>query len=979
MPRVASVPNLAEDSRVGSPSPYSVDGAASIAMLEKVIREMASKEGQERLLLTLNELFEKNSKTNAEAARKVEELATFIKERPVATSLVPVSQSASGAPQLDLSFDSPQNKATSRRAVDQPVQTNDEVFKLLQRIKDSISHVGGTSAEVKASIRDMRGEVLGMGRDLGKKLDQVSESQLNNTLDRSIATGQSTQDQSEVYRVLEEGLNEIRDHISNIFDKHSQLMDTRERQITPSQVDKEQMYTVVSHALADHNQAIAPLPQDNLVSNTVLDAVKEGLKDFEPNIELQQFGLERDEILAVLKEGLEDYQRSRSEPTSLGIDKGEIYEMMQEALKDFQPSQAPYDMSRVREETIADVRLALAAFQASAETPQLDHEMIRLAVADAVKEGLVEHGPAAPRELEISREDLFDAVKSSLDGTSIPFNSLGEQVLERLQALVDGLGLEFKQYSAANGRDTEQVLDAIKDGLDSLRVEIEQYVDRAQDVTGKDEIVHTMRSGIEQLRDEMQGLAATATRNDSASSEMLDYLKAEFEHLHEAVGTTRDMREPATDHSISLLQALQSSVDALQDRRRSRGVSIGESDDSREEVFEAMKDEFEQLKTAILHGHATDKSDLIETIQDTLGSLHARLNGSDISSLSSNSADELLSNIRQEFAEVKNSLGSTMDEGDRDVILTGVKRTINDLRVQLAADQSDAAAEAIGAIREELEKFRESMNGQAVSGDIITPVSLAAVELRLENIREQMVKTPMMSGVSEDLLESIRGEFESVRNAINHQPGPHEEVVDIIRVGLDDLRSSLEKKIDSPERQHTQQTELLDVMSEGLETLRADVLKTLDKPLDMTVNYEILDTLKSGLTSLRAEIDGMKPTNSRPDQVVLADGGVIADGSRGLSAANVDASTTSTDKSSTDRVEVMLTQLQIKVEALSASLDDSHHSHTVSANAATREDLESIEASLKDLQETVLVLAEKDVPDSSAPEGCSYQSRYRRN
>ena len=91
IPRAASAHSFLDDGRLGSPSPYSVEGAASVAMLEKIIREMVTKEGQERLLGTLNELFEKSSKDNVEAAKKVEELADFIKEKSESQAMVPLS------------------------------------------------------------------------------------------------------------------------------------------------------------------------------------------------------------------------------------------------------------------------------------------------------------------------------------------------------------------------------------------------------------------------------------------------------------------------------------------------------------------------------------------------------------------------------------------------------------------------------------------------------------------------------------------------------------------------------------------------------------------------------------------------------------------------------------------------------------------------------------------------------------------------
>ena len=85
-------------------------------------------------------------------------------------------------------------------------------------------------------------------------------------------------------------------------------------------------------------------------------------------------------------------------------------------------------------------------------------------------------------------------------------------------------------------------------------------------------------------------------------------------------------------------------------------------------------------------------------------------------------------------------------------------------------------------------------------------------------------------------------------------------MLDTVRLGLDDLRSHIDKKLDNPDQHTSEHGEVLDAINEGLDTLRADVIKTLDKPLDMTVNYEILDTLKDGLAGLRADLDKLKST-----------------------------------------------------------------------------------------------------------------------
>ncbi|KAK5124396.1 hypothetical protein LTR85_001613 [Meristemomyces frigidus] len=1003
LPRAASAHSFMDDNRVGSPSPYSVEGAASVAMLEKIIREMVTKEGQERLLSTLSELLEKSQKENVVAAKKVEELSEFIKNKQ-SQALVQVPADG-GPPKLELSFDSPGrlSKITREGATEEKASTDEEIIKLLNRIKESIAHAGGSTNEVKGLVRDLRGEVLGMGRELGRKLDQVSDTQLNSTLDKSIEDGQGQQHAEEVQRIVEEGMAELKMHLSGLLQQRAAQDDDAFKQLSTARSgpDGDEMFAVVKHALAEHGTKLQKREPAEGEANTgidregVLEAVKEGLKDFEPNIELQQFGLERDEILAVLKEGLEDYQSNRTEPAPAAIDKGEIFEVMQEALKDFQAPFPAEAMNQMKEELLENVRQALAEHQPAASSPPLDEEATRAAVLEAVKEGLANHGPAAPREIEISRDDLFDAVKASLDGSTIPFGGFGEQVLQQLHALIEGMRGEFKQYSAANGRDTEQVLDAVKDGLESLRAEIESYVDRAQDVTGKDEIVDTVKGGLEQLRADVQGYCAQGATHDGGKAEMLDYIKAEFEHLHEAVGT-RDLpqegEQPKADRTADVILAIKEGMESLkvQIDEKDRDLEI---DFPTDEINDAMKDEFEQLKASILNANAADKGELIETIQDSMGALHAKLSGSEMGTLSGGSSEEMINEMRNEFATLKETLQTIVGEADREAVLSGVRQAIEDLRVQLSADQSDTSAETLGAVQEELEKFRETMASSVVlggaAGAATTDNSEALEHIRgsLEDIKATTAARSTPEGaIPDELIEAMRGEFENLRNSIATSVvhgGNNEEVLDAIRLGLDDLRSHVERKLESPDRNQAQQSEMLDAMNEGLEMLRADVVKTLDKPLDMTVNYEILDTLKDGLAGLRAELDTLKtarPETPKGGEIVLAD---PADADRGISAdaevppahaataglaAGLAAGLTAADL---EKMEVLLAQLQIKIEAMDATIQDLPLGQPAqpAEGMAMKEDLAAMEAMIKDVQDNIVTLAARD--PASAPEGAA--------
>ncbi|OQN99773.1 hypothetical protein B0A48_14543 [Cryoendolithus antarcticus] len=1003
IPRAASAHSFMEDVRVGSPSPYSVEGAASVAMLEKIIREMVTKEGQERLLGTLNELFDKSSKENVEAARKVEQLAQFIKEKSESQALVPVVRDVHGGPpKLELNFDSPRSLDKVREAAAnagaKPAQ-EEEMFKLLQRIKDSIVATGGTTAEVKGLTRDLRGEVLGMGRDLGRKLDQISEAQLNSTLDRSIEDGEGKQNLDEIHRIVEEGLSELKDHIYSMLRERQEQDDDTYKQlaVTRGGPSGEEMAAVVKHALHEHHQSSKAveieIERPSLDREGVLEAVKDGLKDFEPNIELQQFGLERDEILAVLREGLEEHQSTRELPATSGFDKAEVFEVMQEALKGFQPGAPVEFVQQIKDEILADVRLAVEDFKSSPAAPSLEDDAIRAIVSAAVKEGLAEQAPAMAREFEISKDDLFEAVKASLDGTTIPFNSFGEKVLTQLHELVDGMRVEFKQYSAANGRDTEQVLDAVKDGLESLRTEIESYVDRAQDVTGKDEIVDTVKGGLEQLRSDVQGYVMAGSGNDTGKADMLEYIKAEFEDLHETIKTLRDGDDEKISNAPAIVLAIKEGLEDLKSHAgRSRGID-GDDEDSREEMFEAMKEEFEQLKSAVLNANHTDKGELIETIQDSMGALHAKLDGSDLGARSVNGQEDFLHALREELASLTAGLpaSAAMAGDDREIIVEGVRQALDDLRTQLSADHSDAAAEALGAIREELETFKHGMNSSVVlsggrSSEPTDHDALTALREGLEDIKETLAKSPHSGHpVPDELVEAMRGEFENLRTSIATSvvhSSSNDDLADALRLGLDDLRSDLEKKLDSPERTQAQTSEMLDAINEGLDTLRIDLVKTIDKPLDMTVNYEILETLKDGLASLREELDILRTGkkfrsgSGAGGEMVLADANEAGE-TRELSpedvaAAEAPSSGTGAAKSmkreDLGKVEVMLAQLQIKIEAMDATVQDSAAA-AHRPDASTKADLEHIEHSISGLQAAITILAAKEIvmPEPVAP------------
>ncbi|KAF2495176.1 hypothetical protein BU16DRAFT_581917 [Lophium mytilinum] len=995
LPRFPS-PNMWGDDRIGSPNPYSVEGAASVAMLEKIIREMVTKDGQERLLATLSTLVDK---ATGDTAKKVTDLVEFIKTGPQSQALVARGGGNGGGVNgqnttfqptpgtgplarttrdMNASFPMP-NGTDSQKAYASPKAADfvsEEMLKYLKKIKDSVAETGGMTAETKAFLKTMRGEVLGMGRDIARQIDEYAKER------ESHLAIDDVQNKPDLERIVQEGLGELRGQMDRLI--REKRRQSNSSMMSRNSVDSQEVYQVVKQALAERGLDRAPVTADSsLDKEAILSAVREAYEAYKPEIELQQFGLERDEILQCLKEGLEDYRNSNSTRDQDAISREEVMDTIHEAFQNFTLPAPPNEAHEIREEVLCAVRECLEEFKPAmnAQPPSFDHAVTRELVAGAVKDTLANHDFNAPRELEISREDLFDAVKAGLEGSSTPMGGYGEQVMTSLKEVVNNMREEFKSYSSANGRDTEQVLDAVRDGLETLRAEIETYVDKAQDVTGKDEIVDTMRDELERLRTDVQGFVAEGPRGDHALSrgDMIGYIKSEFEHLHEEL-TSQFL--PAAKDKEEILTALTAGFESM----RSQVTTTRDFDpETNDDINEAMKDEFEQLKDVLLGGSASHKDEILEALHASLEGLHANLGQSD-SSVNTN--DDILASMKEEFEHLRETLATTLiksgGSADRDDIVDAVRESMDGLRSQLASEQDTASKETLTAIQEEVQHLRETLGSTLVrSGDSVEKEEiLETLRTGLEEMRANASRSES-SGLNEELLEAFRGELEQLRQSIATGMARHgsradtEEVLDAVRLGLDDLRSHLEKRMDNPERHMSATGEILDALNDGLDSLRSDVVKLVDKPVDMTVSYEILDTLKDGLAGLREDIDRLKGhTRSessaesfdeeapRGNEVVLAED----PGSMSRDMPPVHVPQESLQRNDLEKMEVMLAQLNIKVEAMDANIQNTPAPTVVpeaqpASGSAMKDDMIGIEALLQDLQATVNVIASRDGPN----------------
>ncbi|MCJ1380890.1 hypothetical protein MMC17_003999 [Xylographa soralifera] len=649
LPRIPSPTSFAatiEREIANSPSPYSLDGAASIALLEKILREMGTKEGQERLISSISEIRNRTPSNESDpvVTKKLEEILGFLKDNSNSRALVTRRDYGNGIgdrpPKLELDFEnlSPIPVARSSRNITPygnlgGVKAEDnrrprlatkgvdfvseDILKLLKRMKDSIAEGGGMSAEIKALVRELRGEVLGMGREIGRKLDQAESTQKQSS-SRNDARGPG---RDEIARIVEDGLAQLKEHMDRVMQERRRQSSSSA--ISRSTIDSQEVYLAVKNALSEmpiQQQVAVQQGGSGIEREEILEAVREAWETYKPEIELQNFGLERDEILQCLKEGLQEYQPQEQSKELGGASYEEVLEAVQEGLKKFKPPPVETEASVTREEILMAVRECLESF----EFPNLNHgrdrenEITREDVLDAVKEGLSAQAPIA-REIEFNRDDLFDAVKAGLEGAPTPMAGVGEQVLDKIQDLIDGMRGEFKQYSAANGRDTEQVLDAMKDGLEVLRAGIETYVDRAADVTGKDEIIETVRDGLEHLRIDLEGSIASAPRdtNSTDNGELLDAMEKEFEHLRQTIATSIVHSGGSNADKDEILDTIRDGLDEIK-----REMPHGESEINSDTIA-TLKEEFDHLRetlatTLTRSGSAVDREEISEIIRESL-------------------------------------------------------------------------------------------------------------------------------------------------------------------------------------------------------------------------------------------------------------------------------------------------------------------------------------------------------------------------
>jgi hypothetical protein len=843
LPRIPSPNSFAaslDRDSMATPSGYTSDSAASIALLEKILREMGTKEGQDHLVSRLTEVADRLARDGMSTAKKLEDLVQFIKNNTDSQALISHNNGGGnynrprgfsfGEPlRLELDFDQKRGPMTQRveallgpgsnkeniratgssRGAD---VVSEDILKIIRTVKDSVAQGGGLTAEVKALVRELRGEVLGMGREIGRKLDQAT---LKNGAKDSAA------DKEHVARVVQDGLEELKQHMDQVLRENRRQSSSSS--VSRNTVDYQEIYNAVRSAINEKQRSQDP----GLDKTDIIEAVREAWENYKPEIELQHFGLERDELLACLKEGIQEYAPQDGTKELGGATREEVFTACIEALKHFNPPRVETEATLSRDEILDAVRECLEEFEfPSAPLPEpRETEVTRDDMLDAVKEGLntfdfAANTTAVSRDIggSLTRDDLFDAVKAGLGEAPIQLDSLGEQVLERLQEIMEAMQMEFKAVSdeakqnvSAHGRDTEQVLDATKDGFEKLRADIEGYVDRAADITSTDRIIDSLRESFGTLRIELEALVS------KGSNSSLDAVQSEFECLRETMATSIIPGGAGIDKE-EIIGALKDGLEGLRadiERPRDSGESIlsgtGEILDALHDGLTSLRAEVEKIGNKPVD--MTVNYEILDTLKAGLEGVRADI-------------DRLHESGHGERAVAAISEGAVIaTEGLKRNDIEGLEVKITQLQIKIDAlelmrDQpvpGSLSRADLAGVEEVLRNVQESVAGMAGHGqsnaeDGVKKEDVVALETLLRNTvakfddmdPEQTVKKDHIDSVEMLIRETREGVIEltshledvSKRDEVNIIEGLVREVVS----GLEEMKERAVNESDDLEK-----------------------------------------------------------------------------------------------------------------------------------------------------------------------------------
>ncbi|EAW08114.1 uncharacterized protein ACLA_028390 [Aspergillus clavatus NRRL 1] len=929
-----------------SPTPIS-DGSASIALLEKVLREMATKEGQEKLLDLVDEIKSRptsentDKQTDSTITKMLEEILGLVKEESESKALVrarAVPNPNRDTPQRGSSFDVSLSRSPDPEPVYAPdmemVQSEsgpiaerpkpadnavaDEMLSIMKRVKNSVIEGGGMTNEVKALVRELRGEVLGMGRNLARQLEEVEKA-------RSTEDDEPTPpSKEEISGIVESSLQELKNQMAFIMNEHRQhasaLSEFR------SALDTTEIYSIVKRVVEEHSMSQPP-QQPGLEKDEILETVREAWETYKPEIELQNFGLERDEILECLTEGLKAYQPQHEEAVtydqvlaavqagiqSFGqpptITKDEVAQTVRECLEEHAQQTADRSLNHeqlyaIRDEILQAVTESVAT-QSTLTRESLDSGLGRDEILSALSEGLEAHFDTAKKiepahitredvanaindafaahdsavsknvEPDVSREEILAAIAEGLENQNSMIREIELNKEDLMEAISAGLQ---EALSTVNLNTGEQALERFQDLLQEMKQNVQERSANGEKETVQ--MLEAIKDGLGAVRQDVEGFVATAVEA-SGKHEIMDTVKEGFRLLH------ADIEKTITDAALTnsqrgnpdtpeLLDAMEKEFEHLRSTLSSLLIRNNVTDD-KDEILDAIRDLSEGQKS-------TDTSNITKVIKEEFESVRDAMTMSLVPVQPKPEKDEIVAALRESIEAFREGSNQHKDSGDNVSFSTGeVIEVLNDgvtsIRGDLAkllerpveidhSELLDTLKEGLSSLKSDVEMLRHP---QDTARDMDTADTAIGGELMLAN-------EPNISGDIEALkalISQLQVKVEAIE-AAPRIPEPSEDALkkehlDEVIAGLHELQSSVAGIVarDLPaddtivKKEHTDAIEtLLRNTQSQLDELKFPAADEIAKAEQLGSLEIIVHETKEAIADLSARLEAEGPTKS---------------------------------------------------------------------------------------------------------------------
>ncbi|CAG8310959.1 unnamed protein product [Penicillium salamii] len=502
----------------------------------------------------------------------------------------------------------------------------------------------------------------------------------------------------------DEILNAIAEGIETSMNTHNSALISN----VPQPVSREEILGAIVDGIEQSRSSISINDEPSLSRDDVLGAILEGL---EQSPSRQDSSISREEILSAIADGIESsHSNSRSltltehehEDEKPSISREDILNAIVDGIEHSRASLGEDTQTKIsKEEIMSAIAEGIEASQTSQQsalsTSVQEPTISREEILSAISEG-IQNGNSVTREIELNQEDLMEAITNGLSEAMGSTNTqVGGEVTERLQTLVDDMKEEFKQYSSANGRDTEQVLDAVKDGIDVVRKEIETYVATAADISGKDEVIDTVKEGFRLLHADMEktiteSALSNGPRGAPDTPELLDAMEKEFEHLRGTI-TTLLLRDNAPGDKEEILDAIR---EASEQTKGSSGNT---------EVVSSIKQEFESLRermdmSVVRSEPGTEKDEIMSALREHFDNLREESAGRDGNDSTLSTTCEVFTSGVDSIREDLKKLLEKPTEFDSTEILETIKDGLADLKLEMESlRQSSKELDEAGSIR----------------------------------------------------------------------------------------------------------------------------------------------------------------------------------------------------------------------------------------------------------------------------------------